>query len=272
LALLLAAVFFWRTGGLSAVPAMAANALALTLACVLGVRWLFRAVPAPARSAVPAGAMREWLSIALPLLAMSFLRLLLSQSDILLIGWLLDQHSAGLYAVASRLAELASFGLQAANTTLAPTFSELHATGQTARLQEIVTRSARGIFAFTLVVSLGLGAGGEFVLGLFGPEFGAALPPLLILLAGQTVNAMTGSVGYLMTMTGHQRPAAWLLGLAAALTVGLNLLLIPRLGIGGAAIASATGMGALNLSMLVFVGSRLKINSTAFARIRYGQA
>lgn len=269
--LAVAGAAYWWFGDLSAPLAMACTVLAALLGCVLGGYWLVRALPRPLAAVQVVAAPGEWWSVALPMLLMAFLRMLLGQSDVLLIGWLLgDTQAAGLYAVASRLAELTTFGLQAVNTTLAPTIAELYATRQTARLQDIVTRSAQGVFAFTAVVGLALGLLGEWTLGLFGPAFVAAYPALLILLVGQTINAATGSVGYLMTMTGHQRQAAWLVALAGTLTVALNVTLIPVFGIQGAAIANATGMALVNLTMLVFVARRLKINSTVFRRIRIG--
>lgn len=273
LMLTVAGIAYWHYGGLSAPMAMASGLVAGTLGLIIGSYWALRALPGTLRRVRARVSAREWFAVSMPLLFMAFLRLLLSQSDILLIGWLLhDTQAAGIYAVASRLAELTTFGLQAANTTLAPTISELYATKRMRQLQNVVTQSTRGVFAFTLATSLFLGVFGEWVLGLFGTGFGAAHAPLLILLVGQTVNAATGSVGYLMTMTGHQRQAAWMVALAAAATVALNWALIPRYGLDGAALASAVGTGVLNLAMLVFVAARLKINSTVFRSSRHAQS
>lgn len=268
-----AAAMYWSAGSLSSAQAMVLGIASTLFALLMGSIGLIRILPRPMAAVRAAAAAGEWCRVALPLLLMSGLRLLLTQSDILLVGWLLgDTRAAGIYAVATRLAELTTFGLQAVNMSLAPMISELHTTRQNARLQAMVTRSARGVFAFTAVVSLLLGLMGTRILGLFGPDFIAAYPALLILLIGQTINAATGSVGYLMTMTGHQRQAAWLVALAAAVTLGLAFSLIPQFGIRGAAMASAAGLTLLNLSMLVFVAQRLKINSTVFRRLSYGAA
>ena len=43
------------------------------------------------------------------------------------------------------------------------------------------------------------------MMSLFGPEFRAGGPVLTILAAGQYVNVLTGSVGYLLMMTGNER-------------------------------------------------------------------
>ncbi len=55
-----------------------------------------------------------------------------------------------------------------------------------------------------------------------------------MLTISQVVNFATGSVGYLLTMTGHQRTAIQLLVLCALLTTLLSVLLIPKFGVNGA--------------------------------------
>jgi O-antigen/teichoic acid export membrane protein len=82
---------------------------------------------------------------------------------------------------------------------------------------------------------------------IFGPEFGAAYLPLLILCAGQLVNAATGCAILLLNMTGNERYPLLATMVAAFLNVMLNLLLIPPYGIHGAAIATASSTAALQL-------------------------
>lgn len=273
LMMLIAAIlaYLWL-GQLTSPQVMAISATAVFACALLGTLWLHRAMPATIGLTPPALATREWLGMALPNWVMSFLRLLLGQGDILLLGWMLDEKSAGIYAIASRLAELASFGLQAINTTLAPSISEFHATGQMGNLRDTLTRSARGVLFFTLMVCMGFTLLGDWILGLFGPEFEAAKTCLAILLAGQIFNAITGPVGTLLNMTGHQNTSSRLLAIMTALTLALQLLFIPRYGIEGAASASALGMSLLNAFMWIYVNRKLKINPTAFRRISNGKA
>jgi O-antigen/teichoic acid export membrane protein len=77
------------------------------------------------------------------------------------------------------------------------------------------------------------------VLGLFGEEFLAAKGAMVVLILGQLVNVGAGSVGYLMQMTGHQNQCAMVFGSCAGMNVVLNIILIPTLGVLGAAIATA---------------------------------
>lgn len=50
----------------------------------------------------------------------------------------------------------------------------------------------------------------EFLMGLFGEEYKVAAPLLQILAIGQFINVITGSVGYLLNMTGHEKTCVML--------------------------------------------------------------
>ena len=144
--------------------------------------------------------------------------------------------------------------------------SELYSKEQTTQLQRMLTLAARGIFIFTLIASLSIAILGEFILSLFGKEFVAGYLPLLILLFGQVISMLSGSVGFLMTMTGHQNQAAKILSAGILINILMNILLVPVFGIIGAAIATATTTAFLNIVMLSFVWKRLNFNPTVFAR------
>jgi O-antigen/teichoic acid export membrane protein len=88
---------------------------------------------------------------------------------------------------------------------------------------------------------------------------------LAVLLAGGVVNAFTGIVGYLMILTGRERQALAVFAGALALSVALNLFLIPRFGAPGAAISSSSATAAWNLAMLVYVRCTIGIDASALA-------
>ena len=132
-------------------------------------------------------------------------------------------------------------------------------------LQQIITLAARGAFVFTIIVGASIAFTGSYLLSFFGSEFSKGYPVLLILLAGQTINAFSGSVGLIMTLTGHHVKAARIFGLSAVLNILFNAILIPYFGIIGAAIATAVTTALWNIVMVYFVVSQLKINPTVIA-------
>jgi O-antigen/teichoic acid export membrane protein len=217
--------------------------------------------PLPKRTHVH-GPKREWVTVGSQLLLVSGFVLLLGQTDTLMLGAMRGTREAGIYAVASRLAVFTSFMLGAVNAIIAPQIAELHATGRRRELQRVLTLGARVSFGFALPVALVLWIAGVHVLGVFGSSFREGVPALVVLVAAQVVNCGAGAVGSLMTMTGLQLRAAWVFGASALFNIALNGLLIPQLGLMGAALATATTMVGWNVLLVVVAYRHRRLDPT----------
>lgn len=248
---------------LSASMALACALAASTVAFAVGAYWQRRALPGEMHAHAPVYRDRLWLGVAAPLLLLIGLNLVSSRLDVILLGMLAPIEQVGIYSAASRVADVVVFGLVSSNAVVAPLIARLHATGRHDELQRMVALAAKGICLLTLPLALLLLLFGRPILGLFGSGFEAGYPVLVILICGQLVNALAGPVGYLMTMTGHQNRAAAIVGMAALLNLLLNLLLIPRWGMLGAAVATAASTASWNLLMLRFVHKELAIRCSA---------
>jgi O-antigen/teichoic acid export membrane protein len=231
----------------------------------LGGYWLFKSLPRGVAQTPPHYETRHWLKVALPLFFISAMSLLLKRTDVIILGIIKGPEEVGIYGIATRLADLAAFGLMVVNMIAAPMISELYSKGNRQELQKIITLSARGIFILTLLITLMMVFGGKVLLGISGQQYIAGYTPLLILLAGQVVNALSGSVGFIMTMTGYQNQAARIFALGAVVNTLLNILLTPHLGMNGSAIATAITTVLWNVIMLIFVMRKLKINPTVIS-------
>jgi O-antigen/teichoic acid export membrane protein len=179
--------------------------------------------------------------------------LLLSQTDIVLLGIFRSQVEVGLYGAATRIANLAGFGLVAVNMIVSPILARMYSQSDRTGIQTTLHLSARMAVLFSLAVTVLLMWQAERVLALFGPEFVASVDILRILLVGQLVNAFAGSSGALMVMTGNERQAANILGVVVVLNVIANVVLIPLYGMGGAAVATAFSIAVWSVVGLVYV-------------------
>jgi O-antigen/teichoic acid export membrane protein len=203
-----------------------------------------------------------WIKVALPLLLITVFNKVMSRSGIIILGSSSGTTEAGIYALVNRIASIIPFSLAAVNTIAAPVISELFAQQRMAELQRIITLAARGIFVLSVPVALGMVILGKSILGLFGPAFVKGYFALTILTGGQLINTLTGSVGFLMTMTGYHNQAAKVLGVSSLLNILFNALLVPVYGMAGSAIATAATMVFWNVTMFVFVQKHLGINSS----------
>ena len=207
--------------------------------------------------------LRKWFILSLPLLGVTIAQELLNQLEVILLGAFADARSAGLFAAAARLVSLMTFALGAFGIVSGPMIASAYHRQDWAELQSITTFTTRLGLLFAVAVTLILFVAGQWLLSLFGPEFQAGYLPLMILTAGGLVNAFTGIVVYLATLTDRERPALLIFILALSLSLALNLLLIPRLGVIGAAIASSTALSFWNLAMLYYVRRSIGIDASA---------
>ena len=189
LGLLVIGVYRFGGGRLTAPAAMAITLAAISAALAFTAAVLRRSSRVELAGVSSRFEIGAWLAVSLPLLLLGGFQMLLSQTDILLVGLLLDTDRAGVYAVASRLSLLVALGLFAVNTIAAPMIAELWAAEERRRLQRLLTISARALLITTLPLALGLALAGGFALRLFGEGFDQARGALLILIAGQLVSA-----------------------------------------------------------------------------------
>jgi O-antigen/teichoic acid export membrane protein len=108
---------------------------------------------------------------------------------------------------------------------------------------------------------LSLAAFAPLALAMFGPEFVAGQAALTVLALAMLLNMGTGNVQSMLLMGGK---SSWnLFNLAASLTVNivLNLLLVPRYGINGAAIAWAASIAVDNLASVAEVRFLLGVHT-----------
>lgn len=255
---------------LSAPTGLILNGVAVMLAFLLGWYWQRRATPDEVRSASPASDVPGWLKISIPLFVVTCVQLLLVRMDIMLLGLLSGKDHAGIYAAASRVADLVVFALGTANIVVAPMIAALHARGDIHGIQRLLRLLSIGILSVTLPVSVVIFFFGGDILAMFGAGYRDAYVPLQILVFAQLVNALCGPVSYLLAMTGHQRVLMSVLSVSALLNLALNLLLIPTYGIVGAAIATAVTTLIWNTGLVYVIRRNLGVQSSVLSLWRAG--
>lgn len=165
--------------------------------------------------------------------------LIFTYADTILIGIFMTEADVGIYRVSFQLASIASFLLLAFHTVLFPRISRWHAEKQLSLVEYSLTRA----LTYSLFLAIPVTAGGiilsEKLLSFFyGSAFEAGGQVLIILLFVQIANIFM----YLQTMCLNAmdmpRVSFYITLVSAILNILLNILLIPHLGISGAALAS----------------------------------
>lgn len=193
------------------------------------------------------------LAVSLPMFFSNSMGMIISWSDVLMLGRFVSESEVGIYSICLKLAFGVSIVLNAVNSFSTPRFAELHAGGHTVEMASAMQQTTKLLFFTTFPLLIGIVALGKPLLGLFGLEFQAGYQALLILVLGQFFSALSGPIANLMQMSGLERAFLVIVGVLAVLNIGLNLLLIPRYGILGAAVSSAIALTLNNLACVLVV-------------------
>lgn len=190
---------------------------------------------------------------------MSMAGFMQSVLSILVAGWLLNDEGLGLFKTSQQTAILISFILIVINAIFPPRFASLHREGKILALGRLARQGALlGVtIALPLLLVCLLVPG--WVLGLFGDEFSQAAPLLRIIALAQLINVATGSVGFLLNMTGHEALMRNIALICNAIGLSMFFVLIPPFGPLGAAMALAFVLITQNLVALYFVWRKLGI-------------
>lgn len=214
------------------------------------------------RQVVPYG---TWMRSLVPLSLLGGLQFVNSQVDLLVLGFLVDKESVGIYKIASTLALQVSFGLTVVNAVVAPKFAELYRRGDIQALKRLNKMSAMVSFALGAVVTLGYFLIGEWVIQFaMGKGYGTAFMPLMILSTAHLLTLWAGTTNVLLTMLGHERDVLVAAVVSISINFVLNLVLVPQFGMIGAASATAIALAIWRGMLSVYV--RLRLNSTLVAQ------
>ena len=196
---------------------------------------------------------RNILKISVPLMLAQSVQFIMAWTDKLMIGNMMSAESVAIYGVAFRFSMGVSITLMAINSIASPKFAEKFASDDIQGMGKIAMQSSKMIFWTTVPLAAILLIFPEFFMGLYGPEFLIGFEVLRWLIIGRIVNALSGSVGNLMQMSNQQNSFMKILLLGAVINVLLNLYLIPKYEIVGAAYASVASLSFWNLSMAYMV-------------------
>ncbi|MFH4592275.1 oligosaccharide flippase family protein [Vibrio alginolyticus] len=177
----------------------------------------------------------------------------LQWGSLVITGFFISTAELGLLAAAQRTSLLIGFVLITINFVVAPMFASLYKERQMRKLQNLSRLACRANVGLAIVPVIICTLFPEFVMQLFGGEFLAAAPLLVVLSLGQLVNVATGSVGFLLLMSGHERTMKYITISSGMVSICLLVTLCQMFGVIGAAWAMAIGMAIQNLAALYFV-------------------
>jgi O-antigen/teichoic acid export membrane protein len=235
--------------GASLVGGTIAYMLSLAAVLALATLVLHRLLAgAPAASPPP---LREVLLFSFPLIWTQLVAYGVRQQEVLIMAYFRPAADVGVYNAALKTAVMVGFILQGTTAIFTPILASLHAAGDLEHLRRLNRTVARWCFTAAWPCFCACVLFGSQILSLWGHGFAEAWIPLVLLAGAQLVNVATGTAGTVLIMGARQKVELGNSILALLLGLALDVLLIPRYGILGAAIGAGASMTAVNVLRVV---------------------
>lgn len=239
--------------------ALAAAILATLLTTVFQIVTITPATKSEVRHVKPVFRLRQWIVVSLPIFLIEGFAFMLTNADVLIVGWYLEPGDVGVYFATVKILALVHFVYFAVKAGVAQRYAQYAHGGNRHELGAFARETVLWTFWPSVAMALAVLVIGKPMLMLFGPEFAAGYPLLYVLVLGVVARACVGPAESLLTMSGNQNACALVYGLTLGLNVVLNVLLIPAYGLWGAAIAMAAALACEAALLAYTVWRRLGI-------------
>ena len=214
-------------------------------------------------------AKRDLLSLSWPLFLTGFTALFISHTDKIVLGIYMTSSDIGIYTAALTLASSVYFIHSSFRYLFLPTIAEYFAREDIPGIQKLFSSVTKWIFLLTFPVVIYLFFFSEDVIQLiYGGAFTRGYLALFILSVGYASIGITGLTGEILVATRRTRLNLLNEVIGAGSNVGLNILLIPRYGIIGAAIATSASFILMRLIGLGFVYKLFRIHPYNFQYVK----
>lgn len=201
------------------------------------------------------------LKVSIPMLLTSSLMLVITWTDSIMLGIFCSEIEVGLYSIAMKIATSSLIILMAFSSILAPKIAQAYGNSDLTLLRSLIQKTNKLIIAISLPVIVILIIITPYLLSFFGEEFKVAYSAFSILMVGMTWKVVFGVSEYILQMTNKQRDVAKYSVIGIIINIFLNIYLIPKFGINGAAMASVISIICMQILFFKKVKNDFGISS-----------
>ena len=207
---------------------------------------------------------KEILTGSWPLLMTDIVLVVMRFSAIWILATYRSPREVALYGLAERFAILLEKPLLIINSVVPPLVAELHTQKRYAVLERMLRGTAALATLPALVGVLFFAVAGEWSLAkVYGSFYKEASLLLVVLAIGQSFNALAGSCGMTLVMTGHQKVMMIATVLRVSGSVVMALTLVETYGMVAVATVTTIGLIAQNIIMVLAVKRRIGLWTVA---------
>jgi O-antigen/teichoic acid export membrane protein len=238
--------------GLGSTAVALSYGLPILIGAVVVLAWLgrlrARVMPGPGKPSPTAELARRFWAYAAPRGVHAVVITTTLWLDVMLLSGLRTAAEAAVYTAATRFLVLGEAALHAVVSVISPQVSRLLAEHDRDGAATIYRTSTWWLMSLTWPLFLAMAAFAPLLLKLFGSGFAEGATALTVLSLASLASMAVGPAGAVLLMAGHSMLGLAVGGAGLGLNLALNLVLIPRFGLVGAAWAWATSIVLTNLA------------------------
>jgi O-antigen/teichoic acid export membrane protein len=190
---------------------------------------------------------KEFFIYSSTLILISFMSVILHRIDKVMLGIYITSEVVGIYSIASTVAGLITFLFVSSNMIFSSIISELYSINKIKILGDLYSTITKWIIIFTLPIFITILFFPDTIMKFFGQAYTIGSTALVILALGQMINVFVGANGPILSMCGHEKLLLINNISMAIINVSFNAILIPKIGILGAALSTGTSIAIINI-------------------------
>ncbi len=202
----------------------------------------------------------SWINLAKqgwPLLLISSGSLLMTWTDIIILGVMSDADSLGVYSISSRLVLVSNLFLIAANSLVAPQYAILFHKNKIKKMRDLANKVSFVLMLLSFVASAVLFVSADELLHFMGKSFEAGTQIIAILLIGQIVNVSCGSVSVILIVSGNENILRNIFFATGIFNIIISLVCVKLYGVVGVAFATSASLVLWNVWAVVEIRKKL---------------
>jgi len=234
----------------------------------LSLTFLFFSIPTKKSLAINLIIIKKILIFGFPLQLNDILTFGYRRADSLIIGVFLGPAAIAYYEVARRIPDSLATFYAAFKSVYYPLMSKLFALGEKEKAEKILNNSIRWIsLVFTFGALISLVFGKEVIGFIFSEKYLPSVPVFVLLMLGLTFTFLQYTLGYSLVAIGDSNKPVIVNAALATVSLITNVLLIPVLGVLGAAIANVAGNAiAVPFNMLFLAKRKISVQFWGFMK------
>jgi O-antigen/teichoic acid export membrane protein len=240
-------------GGLTVMQAVIIFGIGDLVATGMLIYYLNRLFPLRRPFSVAKRNTREMLTFATPEWMAATLDRFGDSIQTFFIGSLSSIAGAGIFAIANQVNTVGHDFYTSLNISARPLIAELHDQGERVQLERVYQTATKWSLIVNIPLFLIMILFPQELLAIFGESFVAGASALMILALANLIDVGTGMCGSILNMTGYTKLKFVNNSLSLALSIVLDVSLIPRWGIMGAAVSNLIVILLLNIARIVEV-------------------